>query len=1014
MRQTLSSKAKGKQREVTLTPGPDANNEEVTRNLDAQNRSGKYPCDHCGKSVGYKTYLAHRKLPKVRMPTRGPPGSQVAESSIAGPSIAYGLRRKRLLTLTGEHPRKRLKLDDSVHPSPSATQEGDATPPSPAHHQLPNNASDASQHQPDADPTPVSPPPDPPATRRTSARIRLQSAQTARWAKTLHVIQEQQTLAPKHSDDEDVRDDRGDGAHDFEELLWVNREEEEEGQEEDPVSNVYAAAALAVQERAAEASMRRAHDARADALDESDLSILRPYVHKVEKHLTESTFNQLPQTYPRSRHTTLKLTKKRVGFLSGVLTVAKNVLRYTPRGVARKSYDYIPLIPRLQAMSDNKEMAQKIRYRSTYTKKHQPGLIRDVFDGSHYRNLLTQPVRDQDYLHFSDDRDIALVLINYNLPPEVRVRKENIINVGTIPGPKKPQDSFCYPLVQELLDLEVGVKSFDAVDRCRFDQRIVLQRRLEKKYYDHFMRLHTLLNLCLQLEFTELELTTIEQGFCTWVKDYEKLYYMHDPERLSACPLTIHSLLHIAWGIRYAGPVGCYWAFPMERHCNALLPSVRSKCHPYTAIANYVTAVAQINQIRLLFNIKLNLDPPKNVDEEDDSECEDEETQAQGSDGQEDQGTPSSSDDEMSGDSDGSHTNVSESGDSQDDDNEHTSSERSDANIDSDTQSNSDEDGEEGINNSNPEDSESDSESDRSGERTTDSEAGDKDDGDSHSTESEEHDSSDEAEPLQVVTVHDMKDLVPLDDTVLQFDKVKIIDLENGDTVIAVDLVKHGEDNRDASFVKYVQSVDLNARNSRRSRFHDRDLHGQLKRIFLFNVPAAPEFGIEAETVILALIQQAKVTQVNNLDCYKQLGSEEVVDLATINNNTMTGYLLITTHIMYFVLAAFCGYALALVDISLFFCDECAQNERNGIVGYRRHAHGRVPNFIQNVYQRVANVQNPIQHVHAPGLPVQHPSQRVHGPNTRGEGQILRVARVERRSYRQDRLLGGGRDWEGQ
>ncbi|KAF9042391.1 hypothetical protein BJ165DRAFT_1349205 [Panaeolus papilionaceus] len=90
---------------------------------------------------------------------------------------------------------------------------------------------------------------------------------------------------------------------------------------------------------------------------------------------------------------------------------------------------------------------------------------------------------------------------------------------------------------------------------------------------------------------------------------------MNDPERLSACPLTIHSLLHIAWGIRVAGPVGGYWAYAMERHCNTLLPAVRSRLHPYTAIANCVTAVAQINQIRLLFNVPLDLNPPPVVDQ---------------------------------------------------------------------------------------------------------------------------------------------------------------------------------------------------------------------------------------------------------------------------------------------------------------------------------------------------------------------------------------------------------------
>src|SRR5882762_7260707 len=53
-----------------------------------------------------------------------------------------------------------------------------------------------------------------------------------------------------------------------------------------------------------------------------------------------------------------------------------------------------------------------------------------------------------------------------------------------------------------------------------------------------------------------------------------RLYYENDPARLSACPLTVHGLLHIAWGIKVAGPVWTYWAFAMERHCNTLLQSI--------------------------------------------------------------------------------------------------------------------------------------------------------------------------------------------------------------------------------------------------------------------------------------------------------------------------------------------------------------------------------------------------------------------------------------------------------
>jgi len=86
---------------------------------------------------------------------------------------------------------------------------------------------------------------------------------------------------------------------------------------------------------------------------------------------------------------------------------------------------------------------------------------------------------------FSDPRDIVLglsmdgfgpfkhhtktawpiILFNYNLPPEERFQKDNIISVGIISGPKKPCDfnSFLWPLVQELLQLAISVQAFDSL-----------------------------------------------------------------------------------------------------------------------------------------------------------------------------------------------------------------------------------------------------------------------------------------------------------------------------------------------------------------------------------------------------------------------------------------------------------------------------------------------------------------------------------------------------------------------
>jgi len=142
-------------------------------------------------------------------------------------------------------------------------------------------------------------------------------------------------------------------------------------------------------------------------------------------------------------------------------------------------------------MSANSTHAKKMRYRAEYV--HKPGIIKDVFDGSHYRTLLDTFVpidSSTPFFFFSDPRDIALglstdgfapfkrrnktcwpiILFNYNLPPEIRFQKKYCIHVGTVPGPKKPLDwdSFCWPLIQELIQLEIGIQAFDAIGMALF------------------------------------------------------------------------------------------------------------------------------------------------------------------------------------------------------------------------------------------------------------------------------------------------------------------------------------------------------------------------------------------------------------------------------------------------------------------------------------------------------------------------------------------------------------------
>jgi hypothetical protein len=57
-----------------------------------------------------------------------------------------------------------------------------------------------------------------------------------------------------------------------------------------------------------------------------------------------------------------------------------------------------------------------------------------------------------------------IILVNYNLPPEIRMRVENLIPLGVIPGPNSPKYilSFFFPFLEELKELAHGIRTYDA------------------------------------------------------------------------------------------------------------------------------------------------------------------------------------------------------------------------------------------------------------------------------------------------------------------------------------------------------------------------------------------------------------------------------------------------------------------------------------------------------------------------------------------------------------------------
>lgn len=257
------------------------------------------------------------------------------------------------------------------------------------------------------------------------------------------------------------------------------------------------------------------------SLNDVDTQIYRDFLWKMKNNVSNEAFRELRYLHPNNDGMlSWKATQQRIGRVSNlqpqlydccrnscVCYVGQyadldrcpfplcNLPRY--REGARKrpfrQFTYIPLIPRLKAFLANQAQAEKMRYRADYDSKERvEDVIKDVFDGTLYRRLLgrrVQPIDgpSQHHRYFESPTDIALglstdgyapfrrraktawplLIFNYNLPPDVRFHLENVLCLGVIPGPKKPQDfdSFLWPLITELLELELGIDAWDAKDR---------------------------------------------------------------------------------------------------------------------------------------------------------------------------------------------------------------------------------------------------------------------------------------------------------------------------------------------------------------------------------------------------------------------------------------------------------------------------------------------------------------------------------------------------------------------
>ena len=261
-------------------------------------------------------------------------------------------------------------------------------------------------------------------------------------------------------------------------------------------------------------------------LSEHDLDICLAYSFMVQAKLSTKEAQMLPRAFRDGNLVSPEHIQARARLLAGVepelydccpgsnacmcftgehhdLTkcLVCNEARFNSKGLPRRRFTYIPLIPRLKAAAESHTLAEVMQYRAQYN--HQPGVFGDVFDGENYRRLQDSPItvhgevlkdntgEPSGIKYFEDPRDVAiglstdgftvhgftfwpLIIFLYNLPPTIRFLLQNILALGVIPGKPVLVDTFLWPFLQEVWKLVSGILAFDALSSQNFILRAFL------------------------------------------------------------------------------------------------------------------------------------------------------------------------------------------------------------------------------------------------------------------------------------------------------------------------------------------------------------------------------------------------------------------------------------------------------------------------------------------------------------------------------------------------------------
>src|SRR5215213_5711477 len=188
-------------------------------------------------------------------------------------------------------------------------------------------------------------------------------------------------------------------------------------------------------------------------------------LYKAKKYLKETT-GLIPTFYDMCENSCICYTGQYESYQN---CPTCDSTRLDTRGKAKKVMPYLSVKDRLKIQFSDENRAKELLYRYEYIINKEDDDLDDIFDGKIYKELVNENL-------FSDKRDVAFtascdgyqifkqktddcwlfLMINNNLHPSLRVKKENLLIPFLIPGPNQPKDfnTFLQPFIDEMKELE--------------------------------------------------------------------------------------------------------------------------------------------------------------------------------------------------------------------------------------------------------------------------------------------------------------------------------------------------------------------------------------------------------------------------------------------------------------------------------------------------------------------------------------------------------------------------------